>query len=290
MAAFENSLLKETSPERIDEMDKYGRSDAHRRIHSFLEGDRLEGFMLANFGLAIIDDFLDKENRKEGDLEKLAKILKEGYEGKKLNRRDKLLNCVSKLGNILYRLEQKRYFYAKDIFLETLNFFKADQKNLNRGGEIFSQKKLDKLNMAIGGSIGRQLMYFVFPIVPKNIIQNIADKYGYAVKIADNLSDLEYDLKRGLINISKESIKKYDLKFIKNRYGSFLINHSESLLEYKRNEFIRIKSVFANASKELNKLIKKYGEEKEKLNAFRDLFHSWLKQVSELCMIDGLLI
>ncbi len=279
--ALENSLLRETSQQRCAEMDKYGRSNAHKRMQNSLKGNRLKGFLLANFGLAIIDDLVDKEHR-ESEFKILVEVLENSYKNKKLNKINKLSKYIIKLGKILSQLKKEGYIYAEEIYYETIKILKADQRNFSRNGKIFSQKKLDKLNYDFGGSIARQLMYFLFAKIPKKEIQEVADKFGYAVRIADSLSDINEDLKKGIINISKENIKKYKLKISKKRGKNYSIEASKSLLQYYNAELIKVEQSFSKAFNSLNRLIEKYPKEKKKLIAFGDLCLSWLKQAREI--------
>ena len=265
-----------THKNRIDEMDKYGRSTAYTKLHKFLKGDRLKGFILTNYALAIVDDVLDKN----GDCELIKKsgmTLSNGFDDKKISERKKWIKNIAELGRILRKLDASGFNTSEEIYQEILNFYKADYKDMNRRWNILNQETLDALNQEIGRTVGAQFMYFLFPDMDKRVTQKISSIYGLAVKTADNLSDLDRDFNRGYINISKENIDKYKLKVKIKKYHPVIVEGN--IKKYKKSELQRVKRLFKKADKIIVETSKKYNKESEKLNILSEgVLKSWLRQ------------
>ena len=270
---LEKELKTSTSKERLQEMKKYGRDDAYKKIHGFLNGDVLEGFTLVNYALAIADDVLDKMNSKD-IFKKLKLTLRKSFQGKSCSSKEKSFLYIQKLGRILRKLDNSNFTNARFIYKEVIRFWEADCKDLERIGKILSQDKIDALNKNIGESVALQFMYFLFPKVNRKIHTKISSLYGLAVKSADNLSDLGEDISRGLINISKENLRIYNLEFLSKQK---IINGD--LKAYKEAELQRVKELFYKADRELVKCAKEYTDAEMLHVLVEGVFKSWLRQV-----------
>lgn len=268
----EQNLRRRISKERSLEMEKYGRTKIYDEIAKFLQGDKRTTFSLINHALAIVDDSIDTTaNTKQ--LDKAKEILTKSFHNKEV-----LINLdwekdISKLGQTLSKLNKDKFVYATDIFNEVINYWDIEKNNLNRKGKILHSSNLDKLNLEIGKSVGIQFLYLLCPELDKKVISGVATLYGFSIKLADNLSDLKEDFKKGYINISKENLRKYKLG----------LNSSEKeLLPYIGEEFKRVKDNYLKSDENLRDILKQYPSSKAGLLIFKDIAYSWFNQVSEM--------
>ena len=273
MESTEKSLRNRISQKRLLEMKKYGRIKIYNSISNFLKGDKKIAFSLVNHALAIIDDNLDtSENKKQ--LDRAIVILTIGFQNRENLLKNSWEKDILKLGQTLLKLYENNFTEAKEIFKEVIKYWEIEKKNIARKGKIFNSHNLDKLNLEIGKSVSIQFLYFLCPSLNKNIREKIASLYGFAIKLADNLSDLNEDLKEGYINISKEKIKKYKIN---------LTNLSEKDLEsYIKEEFKRVKRYYKRGDNVVEEILKEIPSSYDGILMFKDISYSWFKQVSEI--------
>lgn len=269
---IEENLRKRLSDKRSLEMKKYGRIKLYDEVSFFLEGDNKTAFSLINHALAIIDDNIDASTNTE-QLDRAKEILIKSF-----NNEETYLNLdwekdIYQLGKILSKLYKDGFVYAEDIFDEVINYWNIEKKNLNRKGKILNSRDLDELNLEIGKSVGIQFLCLLCPELNKQVISQTATLYGFSIKLADNLSDLKEDFKKGYINISKENIRKYNLK---------LDSSEKEMLPYILIEFKRVKDYYERADEEVEEILKQNNSSKNGLLIFKEIAHSWLNQVSEI--------
>ena len=167
------------------------------------------------------------------------------------------------------------YLWIQLVFFnEVINYWDIEKQNLKRKDKILNSYDLDKLNSKIGKSVGIQFLYLLCPELDKKTINSIAYSYGFAIKLADNVSDLNEDLNNGFINISKENIKKYNLD-LKNLT-------EEKLNPYIQDELNRIKDYYKKGDEELNLVLVKYPSSRTGVLLFKEIAYSWFKQVLEV--------
>ncbi len=271
----EKRALQEANLERIKEMKMYGRIKTYKRINSLLKKDLREGFILTNHALAIVDDSLDNEG---GNLSETEKVFSRSFNGEDFKLNNEKLRKIQRLGYILRKLKINGFKNAQKIYLEIINYWKIDVRDRSRRFKILSAKDLDNLNKQIGASVGKQFLYFLTPNLDLKTISLLAVLYGRAIKYADNLSDLNDDLNRGYINISKEDIKKYKLFVSMNSNGIKVMD----LNYYKKAELKRVEKMFKKAYNKMMKVSSNNHNYKEMLTLFNEVSESWLKQAREL--------
>jgi len=271
----EKRALQEANLERIKEMKMYGRIKTYKRINSLLKKDLREGFILTNHALAIVDDSLDNEG---GNLSETEKVFSRSFNGEDFKLNNEKLRKIQRLGYILRKLKINGFKNAQKIYLEIINYWKIDVRDRSRRFKILSAKDLDNLNKQIGASVGKQFLYFLTPNLDLKTISLLAVLYGRAIKYADNLSDLNDDLNRGYINISKEDIKKYKLFVSMNSNGIKVMD----LNYYKKAELKRVEKMFKKAYNKMMKVSSNNHNYKEMLTLFNEVSESWLKQPREL--------
>src|SRR3989338_4358559 len=269
--SIERGLLEDILETRKSEMDKYGRTKTYDQISMFLQEDRQISFSLVNHALAIIDDQVDT-NGNEEQLSKVKAILEQGFQGQEVEITETWERNIYKLGQTLSRLHENGFVHAAGIFDEIINYWEIEKQNLDRKGKVLSSVELDDLSLKIGKSIGLQFLYLLCPDLDQESRESIAASYGIAIKLADNLSDLNEDFEQAYINISRENIEKYHLNITDINAGD--------LHEYKKAEVGRIKKSYEECDKIVDEILERHPSQKEGAILFKDIAHSWLKQAS----------
>lgn len=275
----EKDLRGHVSEERKLEMEKYGRTKIYDQVSEYLQGDRQIAFSLVNHALAIVDDQIDKGSNIE-HLDKAKTILNQGFQGEAAELTKTWEKDIFKLGQTLSRLDEDGFSEAKGVLDEVVNYWEIEKQNLDRRGKVLDSSDLDDLNLGIGKSVGLQFLALLCPDLDKESKESIAASYGLAIKLADNLSDLNEDLEQGYINIPKEGIEKYHLNVSDLNQGD--------LPSYKKTELGRIKQSYEEADRIVDEVIKQNPSQQKGLSIFKDIAHSWLKQAEETCFVEDL--
>ncbi|MFA6099836.1 MAG: squalene/phytoene synthase family protein [Patescibacteria group bacterium] len=275
----EKDLRGYVSEERKLEMEKYGRTKIYDQVAEYLQGDRQTAFSLVNHALAVIDDQIDNDSNIEY-LDRAKEILNKGFRGETAELTKTWEKDIFKLGQTLSRLDEDDFSEAKEVLDEVVNYWEIERQNLDRKGKILDSPDLDDLNLKIGKSIGLQFLSLLCPGLDKESKESIAASYGLAIKLADNLSDLNEDLAQGYINVPKKGIEKYGLDVSD-------LNHGD-LLSYKKTELERIKQYYEEADRIVEGAVKQNPSQQKGLSIFKDIAHSWLKQAEETCFVEDL--
>jgi len=270
---IEKELRNRVSKERIIEMEKYGRIKVYDKVSTFLKDDKQTAFSLINHTLAIVDDDIDR-NSNEERIDRAITLLNKGFTNERISLRESWEEYIFKLGEILSKLQKNGFIYAENIFHEVVNYWKIEKKNINRKEKILTSSDLDKLNLEIGRSVGMQFLYILCSELNVKSMKLVASNYGFAVKLADNLSDLEEDLRKGFINISKENIKKYKIKLTNS--------HKRNLFPYIEGESKRVKEYYKKGDEISESILKHSPSSREGLLFFKEIVYSWLKQLTEI--------
>lgn len=275
----EKDLRGHVTAERNLEMERYGRFKIYDQVAEFLQGDKRVAFSLVNHALAIVDDQIDNDSNI-GHLHRAKDILTKGSRGEEMEIAEAWEKDLYELGQTLSRLEKDGFVQAKEIFDEVLNYWKIEARNLDRKGKVLEASDLDNLNLEIGKSIGRQFLSLLCPDLGEEAKESIASSYGLAIKLADNLSDLDEDLVKAYVNIPKEGVEKYQLDVSNLEKGD--------AQAYRKMEFGRIQQCYGKADEIIEDAAKKHPSQEKGLALFRDISHSWLRQVEEVCFVEDL--
>ncbi|MEK7652950.1 MAG: hypothetical protein AAB358_00480 [Patescibacteria group bacterium] len=268
----ESGLRDDLSETRKLEMDRYGRTDTYDQIAIFLQGDRQTAFSLVNHALAIVDDEIDANGNGE-HLNKAKVLLNQGFREQEAKFVEPWERNIYKLGQTLSRLHRDGFLYAPNVVSEINNYWEIEKQNLSRKGRILSSVELHELNLGIGRSVGLQFLYLLCPDLDQECRESIATSYGIAIKLADNLSDLNEDLEQGYINISGDNIGKHHLNIAQKYEGD--------LQSYKAEEFVRIKQYYDEEDRIVDEIIKKYPSQEKGILFFKNIAHSWLQQITD---------
>jgi len=266
---LESGLRDRLSDERKREMERYGRLNTYDKIFHFLDGNRRIAFSLVNHSLAIIDDELDT-NLNIKQLDKARLILTKFFNKETMNIEEEWEKDIQLLGQTLLELKNDGYHYAADVFDEVISYWDIEEENFRRKGKILDPSTLDRINLEIGKKVSKQFLYLLCPDLKKDEIEIISHYYGFAIKLADNLVDLEEDASVGFFNISKMDVDTYSTDFT---------NISR---DYILKEFERAKEQYLKG----DEVHKKF--EDEGLSLFREFCYSWFRQASEFCFIQEL--
>jgi len=277
---------------RLNEMSRWRRTRSYPRMKDLLEKEKGQILDLVNHGLAIVDDELDSKADPLDRLMYFQTILKQGYSGTSVSASTPAEQAVVELGHILNELSQGyNRNLAKHTCEEVLNFLEIEKRNVQRRWRILDKATLDNITADMGCSIASQFLYILdYPRVLYEFAP-LARTYGFAVKLADNLSDFREDIKNGFINIPKEEI--HHVNGISAADSKVMQINPEKLAlstQYLQNEYKRIEQTFTSADNLmlLARARRPMWKSKtdKKLYIFKEFCHSWLDQAREFVRIE----
>ncbi|MBU1092507.1 hypothetical protein KJ836_02470 [Patescibacteria group bacterium] len=268
----ETKLISDISDTRHEEIIRYGRAEIFEEIDHYLEGDFRRAFMLVNHVPAILDDLIDA-NGDNARLAEAKQILSMSFNGNNIQTPESWSKHIGELGDILATMNREGISSAKQICDEVLGYWTIEEANLNRRTQILNAEDLDELNSDIGRSVGMQFLHLLTPDLDEDSKKGVARAYGFAIKLADNLSDVAEDLDKGFINISQEDIESFGIN-IKDWDQSNEQLYIDAML-------IRIKQQYTVSDVILDRVIETNPNAVRGLELFKKVAHSWLKQVVE---------
>ncbi len=268
----EIELISDISDTRHEEIIRYGRAEIFEEIDHYLEGDFRRAFMLVNHVPAILDDLIDG-NGDKARLAEAKQILSMSFNGNDIQTPESWSKHIGELGGILATMDREGISSAKQIRDEVLDYWTIEEANLNRRTQILNAEDLDELNRDIGRSVGMQFLHLLTPDLDEDSKKAVARAYGFAIKLADNLSDVAEDLDKGFINISQEDMKSFDID-VKDWDQSNEQSYINAMLE-------RVKQRYAISDVILDQAIETNPNATRGLKLFQEVAHSWLKQVVE---------
>ena len=275
MAIKEAQEHSPISEERRIETERYGRNVLYKKLCDLLPDKQREAFQLVNVSIADLDDLID-ETGKHDILPKAIRILTDAFAGEQMTElAEPWQKDIARLGTILKDLEQDGFLVARNIYEETINFWLADGRDRERQGIVSDQATLDQFNADIGRTVAMQFLLFFYPALPKENLNSLAHKYGLAVKTADNLSDLEKDLRKGFVNISRESLTQFGLRVERSNEG---LTIKSDMHPYAIAELLRIEKLYESAQQCLEEVEEYHSNTSTALILLRDVFTSWLEE------------
>jgi hypothetical protein len=301
--SFESKMeyrLEETlTPDRIDEMGRYGRKVIYPKMSALLDDKPRDILDLVNHGLAMIDDILDSEKDPLAHLTRVRKILQQSFAGEIVDVSALEERVVADLGRRLNELSSENFLHFRDraigrhTYLEVLSYWDAEAENLRRKDEVLNKTRLDKLTSDIGSIVASQMLFILdTPSDPYEFLQ-LSRTYGFAVKLADNLCDFRSDIQRGFINIPEEDI--HHVQGIDVTDGRVTRIYPDRLAlegEYAREEYARITAAFTSADDLLlrTRLRRPIWNKRldERLCLFGRFCHTWLIQAGEFMIAEKL--
>lgn len=281
-------LEEELTRKRVNEMDKYGRSDIYHKIQTLLSGERLRTFDLVNHGLAMVDDVLDLSTQPLEYLKHIQQIFQQSFSGARVESSTPEERAVVDLGYTLNRLTSKHFTdraIGRHTYEEVLNFWQMETRNFQRQWQILDKKTLDEITLGVGSLVASQFLFILDPPSDPYEFISLAKTYGLAVKLADNLCDFREDIQRGFVNVPKEDIHHVNGICVEDSKVTQINPGRLSLsVEYIRKEYERIQQIFKSAD---NLLLRArlhrpiWNSLGERLYLFGQLCHSWLDQARD---------
>jgi len=280
-------------------MRKYGRTLVYSRIQKLLTPERRNVLDLVNHGLAMIDDVIDSHAEPLKYLEHIQKIFQRSYSGENVQIANPEEKSVVDLGYVLNKLTFAKFPHftnrviGKHTYAKILAYWRVEEKNFQRRGNVLSKNTLDEITFGIGSLVGEQFLSILDPSRNPQGDILLAKAYGFAVKLADNLCDFREDIKKGFVNIPLEEI--HHIRGVNIQNAKIAQIHLDKLslsTEYIEKEYKRVKKVFDSADN-LLLLIKKRRpiwrrKLQERLSLFGQFCHTWFNQAKEFAIIETL--
>jgi len=266
-------------------------------MRALLGGKRARALDLLNYGLAMVDDELDLSDDPLGGLRYFQGMFQQSYSGASLVPSTQTEQAVVDLGCALNELVSAPILRFADraagrrAYEDVLSFWKMEERNFQRKGRVLDRATLDEINSGIGAFVASQFLYLLDSPRVFNEFAQLAQTYGLAVKLADNLCDFREDISRGFVNIPQEDI--HQVSGISIEDGRVIQVEPEKLAlsgEYVDEEHQRIEGMFASADRLMlfaraRRPIWAKGLD-ERLCLFGQFCHSWLDQARDFSRVD----
>ncbi|MFA5792397.1 MAG: squalene/phytoene synthase family protein [Candidatus Gracilibacteria bacterium] len=294
-----NQLEAGLTHERSTEMDRYGRTQIYCKIQALLEGKRRRALDLVNHGIAMVDDVLDSKTDPLSHLKRIQEIFRQSFFGATIETSEPDEQAVVDLGHTLNELTHSAFpnftdnAIGRHTYLEVLNYWDAEQRNLRRRWQVLDRETLDGITSDIGSLVASQMLFILDPPRDPYEFIPLAKMYGLAVKLADNLSDFRDDIQKGFVNIPKEDIHHVTGIYVEDDRLTRVDPDNLALgLEYRGREYQRAQRVFEVADNLLLKarLNRPIWDRRldERLHLFGEFCHTWLDQAKELTLPQSL--
>jgi hypothetical protein len=268
----------QTNASRSLEMYRSGRAVLYQELSALLPDKVRQGFLLVNFAVTNVDDLVD-ESENDEILSRATTLLTQSFQGETVECSEPWQQDIQALGKIFKDLKNEGFLRSQEIYEEVLKVWQVEKEDRNRRGSIIDREKLNSFNEMIGSAPAVEYLYLCCPTIPSSEIKALARSAGLAVKTADNLSDLEGDLKAGLINIAREDFEQFGLR-MENHHGETVIQGD--LDAYKASELSKAEGLYKVADEKFEQVIADHPECQKELDLLRKIFHTWLAQTREI--------
>jgi hypothetical protein len=174
---------------------------------------------------------------------------------------------------------------AQPLFERWKEALELGYEDSSRKNRVLYRRELDELNQRIGENLVASALYFGFPEIGQEKLDEIAKEWGRYAKIADNFTDLWEDIFRcQYINVPAEEIE--NLKGLKIEGN--LVKGVDCLGLAIRKQYVLekiqiIQDGFGRSEKLFMKAYQKAGvNKKERLELFLNYAHSWPLEVKRV--------
>lgn len=238
-----------------------------------------------------VDNLVDKKRYSHKYFLRIIKLIKDTWNRRKFKTQNKYEKQFVFAICILRNLFDKGFYQAKQVYEDILKEYDSDYFWANSRNKILDSKTIKKFNTNIGSSVSSIFLYFQMPKKDskkfkyffkniKNISKRIVQKYGFYMKLADNLTSLYKDIFEGFITIPKENIHKISGLIIKN---DEVIGIDKKNLKIDKKHILKLKKEIELIYKEANRLLEKnrqkLGLNKQKVELFKEWARTWLEDV-----------
>jgi len=230
-----------------------------------------------------IDNLVDNNGCTAEYFLRIKKLIETAWEkGRFRARNDYEAKLVSAI-RILREFYNEGYLQTYNIFRDLLRGYEAEFEWASHRNRILRSEKIKKLNTDIGSEVVTIFINSQIskPTAPK-ILREIVQKYGLAIKMADNLSSFYTDILEGFVTIPRENIDNVNGLIIKK---DKLVGLDEKKMEInKKFVFEQQKEtmkVYQEANQTLDKNRKRFGLTKRQVQLFKKWAFSWFRDMME---------
>lgn len=228
-----------------------------------------------------VDNLVDEEGYSHKYLLRITKLVKDTWNKKKFKSQNKYENQFISAINILRKLFDNEFYQAKQIYKDFSRGYDSEYKWASNRNKILNSKTIQELNINIGAEVVTIFLYFQIPkskYKDLKISKRLVQKYGLAIKSADNLASLYKDILEGFITIPKENINKVSGLTIKND-KLIAVNKKNLKIDkkYIRKLTKETKSIYQKASQLLDKNRQRLGLTKQQAELFKKWAYTWLE-------------
>ncbi len=228
-----------------------------------------------------VDNLVDEKGYSCKYFLRIIKLTKDTWNKKKFKTQNKYeKQCVSAI-RILRDLFDNGFYQAKQVYEDFLKGYGSEYKWALNRNKILNSKTIKELNTNIGSEVVTIFLYFQMPKVKNKDFRAsgaIVQKYGLAIKEADNLTSLYEDIFEGFITIPKENISKISCLTIKNNK---IIDIDKKNLKIDKKYILSLikenKLIYQKANQLLDKNRQKLNLTKPKAELFKKWAHTWLE-------------
>jgi hypothetical protein len=231
-----------------------------------------------------IDNLVDNNGCKAEYFLKIKELINATWHKRTFRaRNDYEVKLVSAI-KILCEFYDNDYLQSYNIFKDLLRGYEAEFEWASLRNRILKSEKIKKLNADIGSEVVTIFINFQIPNprAPR-VLREIIQKYGLAIKMADNLASLYTDILEGFITIPKEDINNVNGLIIKN---DKLTGLDEKKLKIKKKYIFEKQKLamesYEAANQALDKNRERLGLTKRQVQLFKKWAFSWFKDTKEL--------
>lgn len=189
------------------------------------------------------------------------------------------------LGDALRNLKKPRftkYPTGRYIYDEIQSFWEMELTNTQRRWKLLDRKQLNALTLGIGRSVALQFCFLLDPSLNHYEREYLSGAMGFAVKLADNLVDLEEDIQSGFINIPLEDINNLQGIVVDN---DKLVSVDRARLkvnnEYIQKELERVRQAYNSADYRFFLVALRRPFWKKELSLLHSIAYSWFKELEK---------
>lgn len=228
-----------------------------------------------------VDNLVDEKGYSHKYLLRILKLTKDVWNKREFRIQNKYERQFVSAIKILRKLFDDGFSHqTKQVYEDLLRGYNSEYKWAFNRKRILSSTIIKKFNTNIGAEVVAIFLYLLQPRTSKNlkISEKIVQKYGFAIKSADNLNSLYDDIFEGFITIPKEDIHEVSGLVIKNNK---LIDIDKKGLKISKRYILKstkeVERTYQKANRLLDKNRQKLGLTKTQTNLFKKWADTWLE-------------
>lgn len=244
-----------------------------REMSKLLDDETRKMFQHFHFVIVSTDRLVDRNKKRKEIFLKFVDLTKKTWKGEKISSLDEYESSAIELIEGLKKMKEEGFSQADYVFSDIQELFWGEFKDASRRGKILTTNELQTIRLGVSKGQAAIYLHLLFPWLERKAIEQIALKYGLAVKIADDIIDWCDDILWSFINISKEDIKNVHGITIRNDFVEYVDGEKLTLENgYIKREIEKINDLFREADKLLEEIVPKNTARE----IFKDFMYSWL--------------